>query len=173
MNFVTQNRTRLRGENKRGRPRKYSDAAARQKAYRQRKGAAVPLDDGTRVRHQKYGAGIIYHLLSDDRALVAFVSPDRTWRDLPLSELTALGIAKKIPTWADPEISNTKKRREQLSRFPSEKSLVYASFPGVNIKDIPVFTRNVAGKGRRFKDFTKAVNNRIAGLIWQAKGKTL
>ncbi len=168
-NFVTENGTRHGEGSKRGRPRKHADNAARQKSYRRRQGAAAPVEISTRVRHDKHGAGIVINLLSEGRAYVAF--PGRIWRDLPVSELASTGIAKKIPTWADPEIRNPKKRLVQPFGFSEEKSLVYASFPGVNIKDIPVFKRNVAGKGRKFKDFTKVVNSRIARLIWKAKGK--
>ncbi len=121
-NFVTENGTRYRERKRRGRPRKHADRAAKQKAYRQRQGAAVPLDEATRVHHEKHGNGIILRLLSEHRAYVAF--PERVWRDLPISELTATGMAAKIPTWADPSISNTKKRRVQMERFPTDKSLV-------------------------------------------------
>lgn len=171
MNFVTKNRTRLRGVNKRGRPRKYTDQAAKQKAYRQRKGSAVPFGEGTRVHHEKHGAGVIIRMLSQERAYVAY--PERVWRDLPTSELTPAGIAKKIPVWADPTIPNPKKRVQMvpLSAFPGDKSLVLASFPDVSIKDIPVYTKNVAGKSRTFKDFSGVINDRIARLIWRAKGK--
>lgn len=170
-NFVTRNGTRHRGENRRGRPRKHTDNAARQKAYRQRQGAAAPFEPGTRVRHEKHGAGIIINLLSNGRTYVAF--PGRIWRDLPVSELAATGVAKKIPTWADPEIRNTKKRSVQSAKFPGDKSLVFACFPGVNIKDIPVYTRKVNSRSRKFKDFTDVVNYRIASLVWAAKGKTI
>jgi hypothetical protein len=118
MNFVTENRTRQN----RGRPRKHSNAAARTAAWRARKAAATPILPGTRVNH-KHGEGIVLVLLPGERAYVAF--PERVWRDIPICELTPTGIIKKIPTWADSDIRNTKKRTVQTGGFPAEHKSFY------------------------------------------------
>src|SRR5213080_3669438 len=108
MNFVTKFRTRQKGAGKRGRPRKHASPAARQAAYKARKAAATPVQVGTRVQHKQHGIGIVV-IVSGDCARVAYLLPERTWRDIPISELIPIGIAKKIPVWADWEVKNTKK----------------------------------------------------------------
>ena len=119
-NIVTKSRTRHEGGSI-GRPRKHPSNAARQKAHRARKAAAIPLQIGSRVFHKKYGKGIV--LRSDkSRAHVAFPKGTRViWPEVGIDELTVTGLAKTIPTWADWNIHKPKKRLVQMGGFPVEE----------------------------------------------------
>jgi hypothetical protein len=164
MNFVTENRTRQN----RGRPRKHSNAAARTAAWRARKQAATPILPGTRVSCKHGAAGIVLVMLSGERAYVAF--PERVWRDLPISELTPTGIVKKIPTWADPDVRNTKKRTVQMGGFSAEqKSFYFGRMPGEVF--VRVYKRTKNGKPRRMKDYSKLIDANLVLMMEKAKAK--
>src|SRR5689334_10870404 len=107
-NIVTPDRTLSRG---RGRPRKHTSGADRQKAYRRRQ---LTFQPNAYVEHSRHGRGIIVRCDADG-ALVAFSKPEgRMWLDLGLETLQVTGQASKLPTWADPDIRSTKKRTVQL-----------------------------------------------------------
>lgn len=165
MNNVTRNSTRHGGEVKRGRPRKHADQAAKQRAYRLRQAASVPFGESTRVRHAKHGEGLVLHMFSSDRAYVAF--PDRTWRDLPTSELTPIGRTKKIPVWADPEVRNLKKRSFQFPDFDKTETL--ATMEGVNVRLVRVYTKRTRGGTKRtFRDWSETIARREAAILFKA-----
>lgn len=166
MNNVTRERTIHRG-----RPRKFSSPAERQKAYRERKNQQTGFQIGTPVSHRKHGNGIITGLLSEIRAYVAIPGPPRCWFDLPVSELTIIGKNRKVPAWANPEIRHTKKPVSFCElKFP-EKNSELATFYGVKIRDIPVYYKKQKGARRKGRDFTKVINDTLARFVAAAKGE--
>jgi hypothetical protein len=165
MNIVTKNRTRPKRARKVGRPRQHTNDAAKQASYRARKAASTPIQIGTRIQH-RHGTGIVISLLTGERAFVAF--PERVWRDVPISELTVTGLAKKIPTWADPEIRNTKKRTVQMGGFSAEqKSFYFGRMPGEVF--VRVYKRTKNGKPRRMKDYSKLIDATLVLMMEKAK----
>lgn len=166
MNNVTRERTIYRG-----RPRKFSSSAERQKAYRARKNQQTGFQIGTPVSHRKHGNGIIMGLLSPTRAYVAVPGPPRCWFDLPISELTILGKTRKVPAWANPEIRYTKKPVAFYELKFGEKNSELASFYGVNIREIPVYYKKQKGSRRKHRDYTKVVNDTLAQLVGAALGE--
>jgi hypothetical protein len=142
----------------RGRPRQYTNAAAKQAAYRARQIQNAGLQIGTRVQCQ-HGEGIVIALLAGSRAFVGF--SDRVWRDVPAGELTIIGQSHKVPTWANPEIRNLKKRAAQLSIFPPNGEC-FARMEG----GAESFVRKFRKGSRERKDYSTAINVRLAKLVF-------
>lgn len=165
MNNVTRKRTTHRG-----RPRKFSSPAERQKAYRARKNNREGFQVGTHITHAKHGTGIVVSV-SPPIARVAFPGPPRCWFELPTTEIAIGGKVRKIPAWADPNIHNPKKPIYSVHLNSSDKQIALGTLEGVNVLDIPVYRRKVKGRSRLSKNYTKAINNRLSFLVAKAKGE--
>jgi hypothetical protein len=89
------------------------------------------------------------------------------WREFHERDVTVLSSPKRLPKWVDGRQGRGRKGHRRDS-FNPINDIRAASVGGEHPDTVPTYRRNVKGRGRLMKDYSKPINNRIARLLERA-----